>query len=133
MWRRAAVRSAARIVTDSSSLQTVVVGLYAAAEGGDASLASAMLTGGLAELADQPGVIAAEYLTLANEQIRGNCRKYSHGLLIELHDEAAGLVSLTHRLSSIPYADTERWMAIVFRPLGPKTTKSDTARLKAAA
>jgi len=129
MWRRAEVRSAARIATDSRSRQTVIFGLYNAADGGDAAFAQTLLTGGLVALADQPGVISAEYLTLADEQIRGNCRKYTHGILIELHDEAAGLAALDDKLAALPHADPARWMAIVFRPLGARTTKADAERL----
>ena len=91
MWRRAEVRSASRPVIDSHSRGAVIFGLYNAAENSDDLFAKALLTGGLADIADTPGVVAAEYLTLADEQIRGNCRKYPHGLLIELHDEAVAV------------------------------------------
>jgi CTP:molybdopterin cytidylyltransferase MocA len=127
MWRRAQFRNAARIVNDSASRQTVIFGLYNAAEAQDSEFAEALLSGGLMALADQPGVISADYLTLADEQIRGNCRKYSHGLLIELHDEAQGIAALKDRLTTLPQADPERWMAIVFRPIAGKTTKADLA------
>ena len=96
---------------------------------GHGAFAQALLVGGLMALADQPGVISAEYLTLADEQIRGNCRKYPHGILIELHDEAAGLAALADKLAALPHADPARWMAIVFRPLGAKTTRADVERL----
>ena len=129
MWRRAECRSAARIVADSTSRQAVVFGLYNAADGADDAFGQALLTGGLRALADQPGVISAEYLTLADEQIRGNCRKYPHGLLIELQDEAKGLASLHDALAALPHADPTRWMAIAFRPIGRKTTKADVTRL----
>ncbi len=125
MWRRAEARSAARITADSRSRQTLIFGLYNAAPGEDAGFANALLNGGLVKLADQPGVISAQYLTLADEQIRGNCRKYTHGVLLELHDEAKALAALKDVLTALPRADAERWMAIVFRPLGPRTTKRD--------
>ena len=125
MWRRAEVRSAARIAADSRSRQTLVFGLYNAAPGEDEDFANALLNGGLVKLADQPGVISAQYLTLADEQIRGNCRKYTHGVLLELHDEAKALEALKDVLTALPHADAERWMAIVFRPLGPRTTRHD--------
>ena len=129
MWRRAEVRSAARPVIDSASRNTVIFGLYNARPGEEDGFARALLAGGLAELADLPGVIAAEYLTLADEQIRGNCRKYTHGLLIEIHDEDRAIEALGARLSSLPHADADRWMAIVFRPLGPKLTKREAESL----
>jgi hypothetical protein len=127
MWRRAQFRNAARIVNDSSSRKTVIFGLFNANSGKDAEFAEALLTGGLMALADQPGVISADYLTLADEQIRGNCRKYPHGILIELNDETAGLAALKDRLATLLHADPERWMAIVFRPIAGKTTKADLA------
>lgn len=133
MWRRAEFRNAARIVTDSTSRHTVIFGLYNATDSHDTAFESALLTGGLKALADQPGVISATYLTLADEQIRGNCRKYPHGILIELHDEAVGIAALTNALATLPHADPERWMAIAFRPLDAKTTKADVKTLKAAA
>ena len=122
MWRRAEVRSAARVITDTSSRQSVIFALYNAGDGSDAAFADSLLKGGLAAIADAPGVIAAEYLTLAEEQIRGNCFKYPHGLLIELANEAEGVGALKDVLSCLPDADAERWMAIVFRPLGPRLT-----------
>lgn len=125
MWRRAEVRSAARPPVDSTSRQTVIFGLYNAAPGEDEQFVLALLQGGLVRLADLPGVISAQYLTLADEQIRGNCRKYPHGLLLELHDEARALAALKEELAKLAHADAERWMAIVFRPLGPRTTRLD--------
>jgi hypothetical protein len=129
MWRRAEVRGAARTPADTTSLSTIVFGLYNAADGEDAAFVDALLTGGLARIADQPGVLAAQYLTLAEEQIRGNCRKYPHGLLVELHDEAAGVQALRDILAGLPHADPDRWMAIVFRPLGSRVAKADAERL----
>ncbi len=125
MWHRAEVRSAARIVSDSTSRRTLVFGLYNAAAGEDEAFAGFFLNGGLVKLADLPGVLSAQYLTLADEQIRGNCRKYPHGLLLELHDEAQALAALTEVLANLPHADAERWMAIVFRPLGRRITRLD--------
>jgi len=129
MWRRAEIRSAARIAHDTSSLGTVVFGLYNAADGEHAAFADALLTGGLAGIADSPGVIAAQYLILADEQIRGNARKYPHGLLLELHDEACALEALAEKLATLPHADPARSMAIVFRPKGPRLTKRDAQDL----
>jgi hypothetical protein len=129
MWRRAEVRSAARVAMDSGSRQTLIFGLYTAAAGEDGAFADALLRGGLVELADRPGVISAQYLTLADEQIRGNCRKYPHGLLLELHDEAQALDALKDVLPALPYVNAEKWMAIVFRPLGVRTTRHDFASL----
>ena len=129
MWRRAEVRSAARSTADSTSLHTIVFGLYNASEGQSEDFVKSLLYGVLARLADLPGVRAAQYLTLADEQIRGNCRKYPHGLVIELEDEQQGLTSLTEALATLPYADPDRWMAIVFRPLDKRMTKQDADRL----
>lgn len=129
MWRRAQVRSAARLPVDSTSRHTIVFGLYTAAEGQDEAFATALLSGGLVTLADLPGVISAEYLTLADEQIRGNCRKYPHGLVLELADEAVAIPALRDRLAALPHADTEKWMAILFQPMGGKVTKKDAERL----
>ena len=122
-WRRAEVRSAARVPDESSSRPTVIFALYKTMNGADAAFADALLKGGLVALADAPGVAAATYLTLADEQIRGNCRKYPHGLLIELADEATAVPALAQALSRLPHADPDRWMAVLFRPLGPKLTK----------
>ncbi|HEX7821995.1 MAG TPA: hypothetical protein VF463_15410 [Sphingobium sp.] len=129
MWRRAQVRSAARLPVDSTSRHTIVFGLYTAVEGQDEAFATALLSGGLVTLADLPGVISAEYLTLADEQIRGNCRKYPHGLVLELADEAVAIPALRDRLAALPHADTEKWMAILFQPMGGKVTKKDAERL----
>lgn len=122
MWRRAEIRSRRRPLADSTTRQTVVLGLYRAAEDADEAFAEAMLSGGLAALADGPGVISAEYLTLADEQIRGNARKFPHGLLIELFDEAVAVPALEQALKSLPHADPENWMAAVLRPMGKKKT-----------
>ena len=125
MWRRAEVRSVRRIPADSTSLGTVVLGLYNAADGADDAFVEALLTGGLAAIADAPGVLGAQYLTLADEQIRGNCRKYPHGLLVELEDAEAGIAALASTLSALPHADPARWTAIVFEPLGPRVTRHE--------
>ena len=125
MWRRAEVRSAANCTSDSNSRGTVVLGLYNALDGADAAFADALLTGGLKELADMSGVVSAQYLTLADEQIRGNARKYAHGLLIELHDEAEALAALTTPMCALAQADPVRWMAIVFRPIGNRMTSAE--------
>ncbi len=129
MWRRAEARSAARIAADSETRQTLIFALYNAVPRADDAFASALLRGGLIELADLPGVISAQYLTLADEQIRGNCRKYTHGLLLELQDEEQAVPALKDVLAALPHADPEKWMAIVFRPLGRRTTRRDLAAL----
>ncbi|WP_298690563.1 hypothetical protein [uncultured Sphingomonas sp.] len=127
MWRRAEVRSTRRPIVDTGSFRTIAFGLFTAADGADAALADALIDGGLRRLADAPGVVSAQYLTLADEQIRGNCRKFPHGVLIELHDEAAGLAALAPLLAALPHADAERWQAPVFRPLAPRLHKSAAA------
>ena len=132
MWRRAEVRSAARVVTDSLSKRTIVFGLFTAFPGEDHAFATSILGGGLRELADRPGIIAAEYLTLADEQIRGNCRKFPHGLLIELDDDRTALEALADPLARLPHADPDKWQATVFRPLGPKVTKQGAERIPVA-
>jgi hypothetical protein len=129
MWRRAEVRSAARSTADSTSLHTIVFGLYNAADGQTNAFVEDLLYGGLARLADLPGVRSAQYLTLTDEQIRGNCRKFPHGLLIEMDDEALAIAALTDALAALPHADPDRWMAIVFRPLDKRMTKQDAERL----
>jgi hypothetical protein len=124
MWLRAGVRSAARIAIDTSSRKAVVLALVNPAAGEGPALERAMLSGALADLADLPGVLAADFLTLADEQIRGNARKYAYGLLIELGDEAAGLAALRGPMSRLPHADRDNWMAPVFRPLGARVFAS---------
>ncbi|TVV76642.1 hypothetical protein [Sphingomonas solaris] len=129
MWRRAEVRNAARVPVDTEARRPVVFALYSAATGEDAALADSLLDGGLRALADRSGVLSAQYLTLADEQIRGNCRKYPHGLLIELHDEAAGVAALTGVLAALPHTDPDRWMPILFRPVGERVTRHDAKRM----
>lgn len=131
MWRRATVRSAARIATETGERKTVVLLLACAAEGEGDAFADALLCGGLAALADLEGVLCAELLTLAEQQIRGNARKYPYALLLELHDEAAGLASLAERLPALPHLDRERWLAAVFRPIGHRLTTADARRARA--
>ena len=128
MWRRTTVRSAARIATDTIERRTLVLMLANAAEGEGEAFTSALLRGGLAELADLPGVISAELLTLADEQIRGSARKYAYAVLLELHDEGQALGSLTDRLPALPHLDRERWLAVVFRPIGHRLTTSEARR-----
>jgi hypothetical protein len=130
-WRRAMVRSCARIATDTARRQTVVLMLANAAEGQGDALEAALLRGGLAELADLPGVIAAELLTLAEQQIRGNARKFAYALLVELHDEGAALAALEPRLPALAHLDRERWLGTVFRPIGDRVTTADARRLVA--
>jgi hypothetical protein len=128
MWRRASVRSDARIATDTSEHGTLVLMLANAAAGEGKAFEDALLRGGLAELADRPGVISAELLTLANEQIRGSARKYAYGVLFELHDEGQALASLADRLPALPHLDQERWYAVVFRPIGHRLSTAEARR-----
>ena len=128
MWRRATVRTAARIATDTSERRTVVLMLANAAGGEGDAFEDALLRGGLAQLADLPGVISAELFTLADEQIRGSARKYAYALLLELHDEGQALASLADRLPALPHLDRERWLAVVFRPIGHRLTTSEARR-----
>jgi hypothetical protein len=122
MWRRATVRSAARIATNTSERKSLVLALMNAREGEDEAFAVALLGGQLAALADSSGVLCAEFLTLADEQIRGNARKYRFGLLIELQDEGRALASLSGLLPSLPHLDPQRWLAPLFQPLGHRMT-----------
>ena len=128
MWRRATVRTAARIATDTSERRTVVLMLANAAGGEGEAFEGALLRGGLAELADLRGVIGAELLTLADEQIRGSARKYAYAVLLELHDEGQALESLAGRVPALPHLDRDRWIAVVFRPIGHRLTTSEARR-----
>jgi hypothetical protein len=132
MWRRATVRSGARIAAATSTRKSVVLALLNAVEGQDGHFLSALLSGGLVALADLPGVISAELLTLADEQIRGNARKYRFGLMIELLDERQGLEALALPLASLPHLDEQRWLAPVFRPIGERMTTADARALEHA-
>jgi hypothetical protein len=132
MWRRATVRSAVRIATDTRERKTLVLVLANASEGEGDRLTAALLRGGLVELADLRGVVSAELLTLADEQIRGSARKYAYALLLELHDEALGVASLADRLPALPHLDRERWYAVVFRPIGHRLTTADARRASTA-
>lgn len=118
MWRRATVRTAARIAADTSQRSTLVLMLANAAGGEDDAFAGALVRGGLADLADLRGVTSAELLTLADEQIRGSARKYAYAVLVELHDEGQALAPLADRIPALPHLDRERWIAAVFRPIG---------------
>jgi hypothetical protein len=131
MWRRATVRTAARIATDTSERMTVVLMLANTAAGEGEAFERALLPGGLAELADLPGVISAELLTLADQQIRGSARKYAYAVLLELHDQDKALTSLADRLPRLPHLDRERWFAVVFRPIGHRLTTSEARRGRA--
>jgi hypothetical protein len=125
MWRRATVRSAARIATDTSERRTLVLMLANAAEGEADQFVGALLRTCLVELADLRGVIGAELLTLADEQIRGSARKYAYAVLLELQDEGRGIESLADRLPALPHLDRERWYAVVFRPIGHRLTTAE--------
>jgi len=122
------VRTAARIATDTSERRTVVLMLANAAAGEGEAFEGALLRGGLAELADLPGVISAELLTLADQQIRGSARKYAYAVLLELHDEGKALDSLADRVPALSHLDGERWLAVVFRPLGHRLTTVEARR-----
>ena len=126
MWRRATVRTAAHIATDTSERKTIVLMLANAVEGD--AFERALLGGGLAALADVPGVISAELLTLAAEQIRGSARKYAYAVLLELHDEGTALAALEERVPMLPHLDRERWFAVVFRPIGHRLTTAEARR-----
>jgi hypothetical protein len=128
MWRRATVRTAARVATDTSERQTLVLMLANAGTDEADAFNGALLRGGLADLADRPGVISAELLTLADEQIRGSAKKYAYAVLLELHDEGTALASLAERLSALPHLDRERWIAVVFRPIGHRLTTAEARR-----
>jgi hypothetical protein len=128
MWRRATVRSAARIATDTGERKTLVLMLANAAAGEGDAFQGALLRGGLGALADLPGVISAELLTLADEQIRGSAKKYAYAVLLELDDESTALASLGDRLPALPHLDRERWLAVVFRPIGHRLTASEARR-----
>lgn len=122
MWIRAAVRNRARLVVDTTSRGTLVLMLCNALPDPEAEAAfeAALLAGGLVELADRPGVVTVDFLTLADEQIRNNARKFRFALLIELADEDLGLASLSGVLEALPGLDAARWKAPVFRPLGDR-------------
>lgn len=128
MWRRATVRSRARIAVDTSERGALILMLANACEGQSDAFEAALLRGGLADLADAPGVIVAELLTLAEQQIRGNARKYAYGLLLEIHDEVVAVASLRDRLPALPLLDRERFVATVFRPLGRRVTSEAAGR-----
>lgn len=125
MWLRASARNGGRIAVDTTSRKTCVLMLANAKAGEDDEFERTLLVGGLVELADLPGVVAADFLTLADEQIRNNARKYRYALLVELLDEAAGLASLGQVLPALPHLDADRWMAPVFRPLAPRVDKAE--------
>lgn len=130
MWRRAFIYSAARIATETSQRKTLVFALTNAIVGREQEFETALLGGYLALLADLPGVLSAELLTLANEQIRGNARKFRFGLLIELMDEKRALNALASPMACIPHLDPERWLAAVFRPIGDRVTAAEVRAME---
>jgi hypothetical protein len=132
LWMRAQIRNGARIPTESAHRGACVLMLANAAEGQDEAFEAALLKGDLAALADLPGVLSADFLTLADKQIRGNARKYRFALLFELYDEAMGIESLHNELRDLSHLDSERWLAPVFRPLAPKVTKMEAEHQEAA-
>jgi hypothetical protein len=93
-----------------------------------AAFEGALERGGLVDLADLPGVVSAELLTLADQQIRGSAKKYAYAVLLELHDEGAALASLAERLPALHHLDRERWYAVVFRPIGHRLTTAEARR-----
>jgi hypothetical protein len=122
MWLRAGVRNRARIVTDTSSRKTVVLALVNALKDQATAFEKSMLGGTLAEIADLSGVLAAEFFTLADDQIRGSARKFAYGLLVELADEQTALAALGTPLGNLPHCDRDNWIAPVFRPLGARVS-----------
>jgi hypothetical protein len=128
MWLRASVWNAARIAADSTGRKSVVLVLANVAEGQEAAFEATLVGAGLAALADLPGVLSADFLTLADEQIRGNARKYRYGLLLQLTDEVRGLAALAEPIAGLAHLDPERWMAPVYRPIGERLTTAQ-ARL----
>jgi len=133
MWRRATVRSAARIAADTSQRGTIVLMLANALAGEADAFETALLRGGLAALADLPGLVSAELLTLADEQIRGSARKYAYAVLLELHDEGEALAALVERVPALPHLDRERWYAVVFRRIGDRLTAAEARRARTEA
>lgn len=125
MWLRASIRNAARIATDTSARQTVVLALFNAKPGEEAALESEILQGGLCQMADLPGVIAADFLTLAEQQIRGNARKFRYSLLIELADDETAMPAVTKTLLELPQLDKSKWLASAFLPIGRRMTSAD--------
>lgn len=123
MWIRAVIRNAQFSAKDTSSRGTMVIGLFNAAENQDDEFVAALMSGGLAKLADLPGVYEASLLTLTEEQIRGSARKYRYGVVLELSDEPTGLENLSRKLSSLPHADPQRWLAPVYRPVCKRQTE----------
>jgi hypothetical protein len=131
MWRRAKIRNVARIAGNTSRRGSIVLVLANASDGQDAQFEHSLVAGGgLVDLADLSGVLSAEFLTLADQQIRGNARKYRYALLIELVEEAAGVTSLEKVLTRLPHLDQARWLASLFQPMGDRMT-TDQARLLA--
>jgi len=127
MWLRASVRNKARVVTESASRKTIIMGLVNAVKDEAPAFEKSLINGGLAALADAPGVLSADFLTLADEQIRGSARKYAYGLLIELADESTGVASLTGPLAALPHCDYSNWIAAVFRPMNARITAVEVA------
>jgi len=125
MWLRASVRNAGRIVADTSSRDTVVLALFNAIAGSEGELESQILAGCLCQIADITGVISADFMTLAEEQIRGNARKFKYGLLIEVCDNALAMPKVTNVLEDIPCLDRSKWLASAFAPLGKRITARD--------
>jgi hypothetical protein len=131
MWHRASVRNSAHTPTDANARSTIVLVLANALPGEDEQFERAVMVESLAALADRPGVLAAHFFTLGEEQIRGNARKYRFGLLIELWDEDA-LGALAPLLPALPHLNPDSWFAPVFSSLAPRTTPATFAADQAA-
>jgi len=129
MWLRASCRNAARIAVDTSQRNSVVLALVNPVENATAVFEAQLLQGGLCHIADLPGVICADLLTLADEQIRGNARKFRYALLIELADEAIAMPAVTRALEELPHLDKSKWIASAFRPIGNRMTTADAQQL----
>lgn len=127
MWLRASVRSAARVATDTAHRQALIVMLAKPREGEEAKFETAMLSNHLAAIADKAGVISADFLTLADQQIRGNARKYPYAVLIEAHDADLAVKALKDVIPALPHLDPERWLAPLFQPIGKRLTTAEAA------
>lgn len=122
MWVKAEFRSRVRQIGDRTGRSSCVLMLANPLEGQSMPFETTLLQGVLQTLSDLPGIAGATLLDLADEQIRGNARKYSHAILIELISEAEGIAALTPALQEIDYLDPSRWMALAFRPITPRVS-----------
>lgn len=120
MWRRASVQSANRYPVNSSDRGAVLLAMFNTVAG--ATPEATILSETLPALADTPGVIRAEYFTLAEQQLRNSARKLQHAFLIELADEAKAVAALSGPVDKLawPFIDKERFFAALFRPTAPR-------------